>query len=325
MMESLTNDIYDEALKLINEVEEMGGMAKAVASGMPKLKIEECAAKRQARIDSGAEVIVGVNKYKPTEEQQVDVLCIDNKHVREEQIARLKKTRQNRDKGKAQEALEAITKACSSNQGNLLQLSIDAARARCTVGEITDAMEKVFGRHVASNRLVSGAYKNEFGEVDEISRATQRVQQFADTEGRRPRILVAKVGQDGHDRGGKVIATGFADLGFDVDIGPLFATPREAAQQAVDADVHVLGVSTLAAGHKTLIPDMIQELKNMGRPDILVVAGGVIPPQDYDFLYKAGVSAVFGPGTRIPDAAIKVIDMLEKNSIDNTKAKSATG
>lgn len=325
MMESLTNDIYDEALKLINEVEEMGGMAKAVSSGMPKLRIEECAAKRQARIDSGAEVIVGVNKYKPTEEQQVDVLCIDNKHVREEQIARLKKTRQNRDKGKAQEALEAITKACSGNQGNLLQLSIDAARARCTVGEITDAMEKVFGRHVASNRLVSGAYKNEFGEVDEISRATQRVQQFADTEGRRPRILVAKVGQDGHDRGGKVIATGFADLGFDVDIGPLFATPREAAQQAVDADVHVLGVSTLAAGHKTLIPDMIQELKNMGRPDILVVAGGVIPPQDYDFLYKAGVSAVFGPGTRIPDAAIKVIDMLEKNSNDNTKAKSATG
>lgn len=325
MMESLTNDIYDEALKLINEVEEMGGMAKAVSSGMPKLRIEECAAKRQARIDSGAEVIVGVNKYKPTEEQQVDVLCIDNKHVREEQIARLKKTRQNRDKGKAQEALEAITKACSGNQGNLLQLSIDAARARCTVGEITDAMEKVFGRHVASNRLVSGAYKNEFGEVDEISRATQRVQQFADTEGRRPRILVAKVGQDGHDRGGKVIATGFADLGFDVDIGPLFATPREAAQQAVDADVHVLGVSTLAAGHRTLIPDMIQELKNMGRPDILVVAGGVIPPQDYDFLYKAGVSAVFGPGTRIPDAAIKVIDMLEKNSNDNTKAKSATG
>nr|XP_022309134.1 methylmalonyl-CoA mutase, mitochondrial-like isoform X1 [Crassostrea virginica] len=322
MMESLTNDIYDEALKLITEIEDMGGMAKAVASGMPKLRIEECAAKRQARIDSGAEVIVGVNKYKPQEEHQVDVLCIDNKHVRESQIQRLKETRQNRDQTKAQQALEAITQACSSNQGNLLQLSIDAARARCTVGEITEAMEKVFGRHVANNRLVSGAYKTEFGEVDEISKAAQRVQQFAETEGRRPRILVAKVGQDGHDRGGKVIATGFADLGFDVDIGPLFATPREAAQQAVDADVHVLGVSTLAAGHKTLIPEMIQELQRMGRPDILVVAGGVIPPQDYDFLYKAGVSAVFGPGTRIPDAAVKVIDMLENN--DN-KSKSATG
>lgn len=311
MMESLTNEIYEEALKLINEVEEMGGMAKAVASGMPKLKIEECAARRQARIDSNSEVIVGVNKYRLKEEGQVDVLCIDNTRVREKQIARLKKVRDSRDSNKAQSSLDAITKCCESGDGNLLALSIEAARARCSVGEITDAMEKVFGRHTASDRMVSGAYRSEYGEDSEIDRVIKRVEKFAENEGRRPRILVAKVGQDGHDRGGKVIATGFADLGFDVDIGPLFATSREAAQQAVDADVHIVGVSTLAAGHKTLIPQLIKDLKEMGRPDIIVVAGGVIPPQDYEFLFNCGVSAVFGPGTRIPDAAEKVIDILE--------------
>ncbi|XP_053390431.1 methylmalonyl-CoA mutase, mitochondrial-like [Mercenaria mercenaria] len=311
MMESMTNEIYEAALNVINEIEEMGGMAKAVASGMPKLRIEECAAKRQARIDSNLEVIVGVNKHRLKEAEMVDVLCIDNAEVREKQIARLKNTKANRDQAKADECLSNITKACESNDGNLLKLSIDAARHRCTVGEITDAMEKVYGRHVASDRMVSGAYKTEYGADDEISKIIKRVERFQENEGRRPRILVAKVGQDGHDRGGKVIATGFADMGFDVDIGPLFATPREAAQQAVDADVHVVGVSSLAAGHKTLIPELIKELRDMGKPEILVVAGGVIPPQDYDYLYDIGVAAVFGPGTRIPDAAEMVVDLLE--------------
>ncbi|KAL4222157.1 hypothetical protein ACF0H5_018197 [Mactra antiquata] len=311
MMESLTDDIYNAALKVINEIEEMGGMAKAVASGMPKLRIEECAAKKQARIDSGLEVIVGVNKHRLAEQEQVDVLCIDNAEVREKQINRLKKTKESRDQTKVEECLNNITKACESNDGNLLELSIEASRHRCTVGEITNAMEKVYGRHVASDRMVSGAYKTEYGAEDDITRVIKRVEKYQETEGRRPRILVAKVGQDGHDRGGKVIATGFADMGFDVDIGPLFATPKEAAQQAIDADVHVVGVSSLAAGHKTLIPELIQALKDMGRPDILVVAGGVIPPQDYDFLFDSGVASVFGPGTRIPDAAEEIIDILE--------------
>ncbi|KAK6166462.1 hypothetical protein SNE40_023148 [Patella caerulea] len=319
MMESLTNDIYDKALALINEIEEMGGMAKAVASGMPKLRIEECAARRQARIDSAQEVIVGVNKYRLKDEEPIDVLIVDNTAVREGQIARIKKVKETRDQKKAEECLSAITECCKSNDGNLLALSIEAARARCTVGEITDAMELVFQRHTATGRLVSGAYKTEFSEKDEIQKVMDRIEQFMEHEGRRPRILVAKVGQDGHDRGGKVIATGFADVGFDVDIGPLFATPREAAQQAVDADVHVVGVSSLAAGHKTLIPELVKELQKMGRPDIIVVAGGVIPPQDYDFLYKSGCSAIFGPGTRIPDAAIQVIDILESG--DNNKSR----
>lgn len=322
MMESLTEEIYEAALNVINEVEDMGGMAKAVAAGMPKLRIEECAAKRQARIDSGSEVIVGINKYKLAEQGEIDVLCIDNTVVKQKQMERLAKVRETRDKKKAEESLEAITKCCESGDGNLLALSIDAARARCTVGEITDAMEKIFGRHVASDRMVSGAYKTEYGDTDDISKVIKRVEQFAENEGRRPRILVAKVGQDGHDRGGKVIATGFADLGFDVDIGPLFATPEEAAQQAVDADVHVVGISSLAAGHKTLIPDLVKKLKEMGRPDILIVAGGVIPPQDYDFLYSAGVSAIFGPGTRIPDAAENVIDMLENGGQKKRKQTS---
>lgn len=312
LMESLTNDVCEAALKLINEIEEMGGMAKAVAEGIPKLRIEECAARRQARIDSGSEVIVGVNKYQLEKEETVEVLAIDNSSVRTKQIEKLKKVKASRDEAVAQQCLAALTECAATGQGNLLALAVEATRARCTVGEITDAMKKVFGEHRASDRMVSGAYRQEFGESDEILHAINRVNKFMDHEGRRPRLLVAKMGQDGHDRGAKVIATGFADIGFDVDIGPLFQTPREVAQQAVDADVHCVGVSTLAAGHKTLVPELIKELNALGRPDILVMCGGVIPPQDYNFLYESGVSSVFGPGTRIPKAAVQVLDDIEK-------------
>ncbi|XP_006201987.1 methylmalonyl-CoA mutase, mitochondrial [Vicugna pacos] len=312
MMESLTNDVYDAALKVINEIEEMGGMAKAVAEGIPKLRIEECAARRQARIDSGSEVIVGVNKYQLEKEESVDVLAIDNTLVRNKQVEKLKKVKSSRDQALAERCLAALTACAASGDGNILALAVDAARARCTVGEITDAMKKVFGEHKATDRMVSGAYLQEFGESKEIAFAVKRVHKFMEREGRRPRLLVAKMGQDGHDRGAKVIATGFADLGFDVDIGPLFQTPREVAQQAVDADVHTVGVSTLAAGHKTLVPELIKELHALGRPDILVTCGGVIPPQDYEFLFEAGVAKIFGPGTRIPKAAVQVLDDIEK-------------
>ncbi|XP_070550169.1 methylmalonyl-CoA mutase, mitochondrial-like [Ptychodera flava] len=311
MMECLTDELCYEAKKIIDEVEELGGMAEAVIQGMPKLKIEECAARRQARIDSKQEVIVGVNKYKLDKEEGVEVLTIDNTKVREEQIERLKNTRQTRDPKAAEEALNAITRCCDTGEGNLMDLSIKAARARCSVGEITDAMEEVFGRHRATDRMASGVYKSEFGETDELSRVTKKVEAFMEEEGRRPRILVAKMGQDGHDRGAKVIATGFADIGFDVDIGPLFQTPMEVAQQAVDADVHTVGVSTQAAGHKTLVPELIQALKELGRGDIVVICGGVIPPQDYEFLFNVGVSSIFGPGTRIPEAAMQVVDNIE--------------
>jgi len=320
MMESLTNDIYEQARQVIDEVESMGGMAKAVAEGMPKLRIEECAARRQANIDSGKEVIVGVNKYRPEKEERVDVLAIDNTKVRETQIEKLKTLRATRDESAAEKAMEALTECARSGEGNLLDLSIKASRVRCSVGEITDAMEKVFKRHVASDRMVSGAYKSEYGEADEIEQCLKKVESFVQQEGRRPRILVAKMGQDGHDRGAKVIATGFADLGFDVDVGPLFQTPREVAQQAVDADVHVVGVSTQAAGHKTLVPQLMGELKKLGRGDIVAVCGGVIPPQDYEFLYQAGVSCIFGPGTRIPLAAMEVIDAIAED--DDNKRKS---
>ncbi|XP_043918593.1 methylmalonyl-CoA mutase, mitochondrial [Protopterus annectens] len=313
MMESLTDEVYEAALKLINEIEECGGMAKAVAEGIPKLRIEECAARRQARIDSGAEVIVGVNKYRLPEEERVEVLAIDNSSVRNKQIEKIKQVKASRDSMVAEQSLNAITECARTGEGNLLALAVEAARARCTLGEITDAMKKVFGEHKAVDRMVSGAYRDEFGESDEISAALQRVQRFQEHEGRRPRILVAKMGQDGHDRGAKVIATGFADLGFDVDIGPLFQTPREVAQQAIDADVHCVGVSTLAAGHKTLVPDLIKELKSLGRRNILVLCGGVIPPQDYEYLYDCGVSSIFGPGTRIPKAAVQVLDDIEKS------------
>ncbi|CAL8394654.1 unnamed protein product [Arctogadus glacialis] len=313
MMESLTDDVYATALKFIEEIEEMGGMAKAVAEGIPKLRIEECAARKQARIDSATEVIVGVNKYRLEKEETVEVLAIDNTLVRQKQVDKLKKVRESRDTAEAKRCLSAIEECARTREGNLLALAVDAARARCSVGEITDAMKAVFGEHKASTRMVSGAYRSEFGELEEISVTHNRVVEFKNNEGRNPRLLVAKMGQDGHDRGAKVIATGFADLGFDVDIGPLFQTPMEVAQQAVDADVHCVGVSTLAAGHKTLVPELIRELRLLHRPDILVICGGVIPPQDYKFLYESGVCCIFGPGTRIPQAAVEVIDSIEKS------------
>lgn len=320
MMETLTDDVYNAALKFINEIEEMGGMARAVAEGIPKLRIEECAARRQARIDSGSEVIVGVNKYRLENEETVEVLAIDNTIVQQKQIEKLHKVRESRDGEAAKRCLAAIQRCAQTRDENLLELAVEAARARCSVGEITDAMKAVFGEHKASTRMVSGAYRSEYGEHDEITLTYSRVVRFKKHEGRNPRLLVAKMGQDGHDRGAKVIATGFADLGFDVDIGPLFQTPREVAQQAVDADVHCVGVSTLAAGHKTLVPELIKELRNLNRPDILVICGGVIPPQDYEFLYERGVCCIFGPGTRIPQAAVEVIDNIEKNLDKNRQA-----
>ncbi|XP_031563694.1 methylmalonyl-CoA mutase, mitochondrial-like [Actinia tenebrosa] len=310
LMESLTDELYEAGMKVINEVEGMGGMAKAVAAGMPKLRIEECAAKKQARIDSGSETIVGVNKYRLDKEEELEVLVVDNTRVREQQLEKLKRMRASRNNDEVKTALDAITEWAKTGKGNVLDLAIKAARVRCTVGEITEAIEKVSGRHVASDRMVSGAYKTEYGEADEIKNCVKKVEEFVEAEGRRPRILVAKMGQDGHDRGAKVIATGFADLGFDVDIGPLFQTPIEVAQQAVDADVHVVGISSQAAGHKTLTPELIKELKKMGRSDIIVVIGGVIPPQDYAFLYDVGVTCIFGPGTRIPAAAINVLESI---------------
>lgn len=308
-MESLTNEVYDAAKEIIDEVESMGGMAKAVASGWAKLKIEECAAKRQAMIDSGKEVIVGVNKYRLEKEEAIDVLMIDNNEVRTKQINKLKELREKRDPQATAAALSALEEAARGSE-NLLEAAVAAARVRATLGEISQAMEKVFGRHIASDRLVSGAYKTEYGEQQELAAVTEKIEEFVENEGRRPRILVAKMGQDGHDRGAKVIATGFADLGFDVDVGPLFQTPAEVAQQAIDADVHVVGASSLAAGHRTLVPELVKALADLGRPDILVIAGGVIPPQDYDFLRDAGVAAIFGPGTRIPVAALDVLDLI---------------
>lgn len=320
MMESLTNDIYDEALKLINEIEEMGGMAKAVASGMPKLKIEESAARKQARIDSMAETIVGVNKHQLEKEDFLEVLTIDNTEVIAVQKAKLKKLSSTRDQAAVDAALNALIDCAAGKGGNLLSLAVEAARARCTVGEISDAMEKVHGRHVASPRMVSGAYVAEYGQAEEIDKALRKVEDFESKEGRRPRILVAKVGEDGHDRGYKVIASGFTDLGFDVDIGALFTTPNEVAQQAVDADVHAIGISTLAAGHRVLVPRVVEELKKLGRGDILVVCGGVIPPQDYQLLYDAGVAAVYGPGTNIPHAAHELVELIERNLEGPTEA-----
>jgi len=311
-VERLTENIYQEAKSIVQEIEEMGGMSKAVSSGMPKLRIEESAAKRQARIDSGLETIVGVNKYQLEDEQSIEILQIDNTKVRSAQIEKLATIKAERDNDACNSALLEITQACS-NGGNLLKACVKAAKLRATLGEISLSMEKVFGRHQAADRLVSGAYKTEFASQDEISAVMQRIDKFAEKEGRRPRILVAKMGQDGHDRGGKVIATGFADLGYDVDVGPLFQTPAEVAMQVVDADVHCVGVSSQAAGHKTLIPQLAEELQKAGRSDVVIVCGGVIPPQDYDFLYAAGCAAVFGPGTRIPMAALKVLEAIEDN------------
>lgn len=313
MMEALTDQIYDEALKVIEEIESMGGMAKAVAEGIPKLKIEECAAKKQARIDSGKDVIVGVNSYKLKEEEEINVLMIDNTKVREGQIKKINEMKRKRNDKDVRSCLDAITECCRTGNGNLLDLSVKASAARATVGEITSAMEVVWKRHVAKDNLVSGAYKTEFGVEDELKNVMKRVKEFEEKDGRRPRILVAKLGQDGHDRGAKIIASSFSDLGFDVDIGPLFATPDEVANQAIDSDCHVVGISTLGAGHKTLVPQLIEKLEALNRSDIIVIAGGVIPPQDYEFLHKTGVKCVFGPGTRIPLAALKVLDEIEAN------------
>jgi methylmalonyl-CoA mutase len=308
-VESLTQALADKAWQIISEVEELGGMTKAVASGMPKLRIEEAAARRQARVDRGDEAVVGVNKYRVEHPDMVDVLDIDNTKVREGQIARLHQVRADRDDAVCKAALEALTEGARGS-ANLLALCVDAARARATVGEISDAMEAVFGRHRAEIRSISGVYGSAY-EGDEGYEAIQHdVEAFAAAEGRRPRMLVVKMGQDGHDRGAKVIATAFADIGFDVDVGPLFQTPAEVARDAVENDVHVVGVSSQAAGHKTLVPQLIDELRKAGAGNVLVVCGGVIPPQDYPFLEAAGVAAVFGPGTNIPEAAAKVLALL---------------
>ncbi|WP_194094154.1 methylmalonyl-CoA mutase [Marivivens aquimaris] len=308
-VESLTAQLAEEAWKLIEEVEEMGGMTKAVASGMPKLRIEESAAKRQAMIDRGDEVIVGVNKYRLAKEEPIDILDIDNRAVREAQVARIERTRANRDEAACQATLEELTRRAKEG-GNLLEAAVDAARARATVGEISMAMEKEFGRHRAEVKTLAGVYGAAY-EGDEGFAAIQRsVEAFAEEEGRRPRMLVVKMGQDGHDRGAKVIATAFADIGFDVDVGPLFQTPAEAAQDAIDNDVHVVGISSQAAGHKTLAPQLVQALKDAGADDIIVICGGVIPQQDYQFLYDSGVKAIFGPGTNIPKAAEDILQII---------------
>lgn len=310
-VEHLTASLAEAAEKLIDQVEEMGGMTKAVESGLPKLMIEEAAARRQARIDRGEEVIVGVNKYRPQNPEKVDVLDIDNTAVREAQVALLKRIRANRDEAKVRETLAALTKAAAEKSGNLLALAVDAARARATVGEISDAMEEVFTRHRAVIRSVSGVYGAAYEGDEGFKRIQQDVEAFAEAEGRRPRMLVVKMGQDGHDRGAKVIATAFADIGFDVDVGALFQTPEEAARQAIENDVHVVGVSSLAAGHKTLVPQLAAALKEQGAGDILIVCGGVIPPQDYDFLLNAGAAAIYGPGTNIPKAAAEIMEMIK--------------
>jgi methylmalonyl-CoA mutase len=310
-VESLTSELVDAAMVLINEVEEMGGMTKAVESGLPKLRIEEAAALRQAAIDRGEEVIVGVNKYQLAEEPDVDVLDIDNTMVRESQIERLNNSRGSRNKVLWQQSLTALSGAAETGEGNLLELAVDAARARATVGEISDALESVWGRHRAQTRSISGVYSSAYEGDEEFMKIKQKVEQFAEDHGRRPRMLVVKMGQDGHDRGAKVIATAFADLGFDVDVGPMFQTPEEAARQAIENDVHVVGVSSQAAGHKTLVPKMIESLKSQGAGEILVVCGGVIPPKDYDELTAQGVAAIFGPGTNIPDAAASVVDLIK--------------
>lgn len=311
-VEALTDELIKKAWAHIQEVEELGGMAAAIDTGLPKMRIEEAAARRQAHIDSGSEEIVGVNSYRLDKEDPLEILEVDNTAVREAQLARLKKLRENRDNDKVRECLDAITHATESGEGNLLALALEAARARASLGEISDAVEKVCGRHKAVIRSISGIYSSEFAEHEVIEEVRKMTDEFAEKEGRRPRIMIAKMGQDGHDRGAKVIATAFADMGYDVDIGPLFQTPEEAAQDAVDNDVHIVGMSSLAAGHKTLLPQLVEELKKRGREDIIVVVGGVIPAQDYAFLREHGASAIFGPGTVIPVSAKKVMEELNR-------------
>ncbi|MFY9118253.1 MAG: methylmalonyl-CoA mutase [Dysgonamonadaceae bacterium] len=313
-VETLTNELAHRAWDLIQEIEKLGGMAKAIETGLPKMRIEEAAARIQARIDSGIQKIIGVNVYCLDEEDPIDILEVDNTEVRKRQIERLNHLRATRDNDAVEKALDAITKCVETKEGNLLELSIEAARARATLGEISYACEKVVGRYNAVTRTISGVYSSEAKGDTLLREARDLTDKFAKKEGRRPRIMIAKMGQDGHDRGAKVVATGYADCGFDVDMGPLFQTPAEAARQAVENDVHVLGVSSLAGGHKTLIPQVIEELKKLGRPDIIVIAGGVIPPQDYDFLYKAGVAAIFGPGTPVTKSACEIMHiLLEEN------------
>jgi len=309
-VEKLTHDIAQRAWTHIQEVEKLGGMAKAIETGLPKLRIEEAAARKQARIDAHDDTIVGLNKYRLEKEDPIEILDVDNTKVRQSQIARLDELRISRDEAKVQTALAAITKAVEEKSGNLLELAVEAAKLRATLGEISDACEKIVGRYKATIRMNTGVYSSEVKKNEEFEKAKQMVVEFAKKEGRQPRIMIAKLGQDGHDRGAKVVATGYADIGFDVDMGSLFQTPAEAAKQAVENDVHVVGVSSLAAGHKTLVPQIVDELKKLGREDILVVVGGVIPAQDYQALYDAGAAAIFGPGTPVSLAAIKIMELV---------------
>jgi methylmalonyl-CoA mutase len=319
-LESLTNEIAQNAWKLIEEVEELGGMTKAIEAGIPKLRIEEAAARKQARIDSNQDVIVGVNQYRLEKEDPLHILDVDNQMVRKQQIEQLQRIKASRNEKQVRESLDQLTLCAQTGfeeqpnraqpKGNLLELAVDAARKRATLGEISDALETVFGRYKAQIKTFSGVYSKEIKDDKSFEKAKQLADEFANKEGRRPRIMIAKMGQDGHDRGAKVVATGYADVGFDVDIGPLFQTPAEAAKQAVENDVHILGVSSLAAGHKTLVPQVIEELKKYGRQDIMVIVGGVIPAQDYQYLFDAGAVAVFGPGTKISEAAISILEIL---------------
>lgn len=309
-VESLTNEIAQQAWKHIEEVEALGGMAKAIETGIPKMRIEEASARKQARIDSGKDHIIGVNMNRLEKEDPIEILDVDNAAVRESQVARLRELRANRNDVEVQQVLDELTHSAETGEGNLLAIAVDAARKRASLGEISYALEKVYGRYKAVIRSISGVYSSESKDNEQFKKARELADKFAELEGRRPRIMIAKMGQDGHDRGAKVVATGYADIGFDVDMGPLFQTPAESARQAVENDVHILGVSSLAAGHKTLVPQVIGELKKLGREDILVIVGGVIPPQDYDFLYKAGAAAIFGPGTVISEAGIKLLEIL---------------
>ena len=312
-VEKLTEELVEKAWELITEVEELGGMAKAIETGLPKMRIEEAAARKQARIDSNKDIIVGVNRYQIDEQEEIDILEVDNTKVRNAQLARLEDLKTNRDTAKVEAVLKELTQAAKSGEGNLLEIAVRCARERASLGEISSALEEAFGRYQATIRSINGVYSSESMGDKDFTTAKELADKFSELEGRRPRIMVAKMGQDGHDRGAKVIATSFADIGFDVDIGPLFQTPEEAAKQAIENDVHILGVSSLAAGHKTLVPKVIDELKRHGRDDIMVIAGGVIPQQDYDYLYEAGVFGVYGPGTKISSAAQEILELLIKS------------
>ncbi|PID58167.1 MAG: methylmalonyl-CoA mutase [Ignavibacteriae bacterium] len=317
LVEYLTDSLLKKGWEHILEIESLGGMTKAIEAGIPKMRIEEAAARRQARIDSGQETIVGTNKYKLAKEDPIEILEVDNTAVRLSQIKRLNKIKETRNEADVQKSLSAITKCAESKEGNLLDLAVKAARVRATLGEISDAIEKVSGRYKAVTRTISGVYSSEYeGSEDKmLSKAREMTNKFAEEEGRRPRILIAKIGQDGHDRGAKVVATAYADMGFDVDVGPLFQTPEETARQAVENDVHVVGMSSLAAGHKTLLPQLVEELKKLGREDIIVIIGGVIPNQDYDYLYERGAAAIFGPGTKIPEASVKLMEIVNERFV----------